>query len=179
MWLALNSSPHHFGLHQERNVRVAMELEVPKRPIFRPTSSIVMVQWVWGRERQKRLFHCKCQGTMAKKNVVFVLIIFFCQTKGQTWRKYGELSFNAFEGKSTESPSPSKVSPSFSVSSSCSPRPSWVCPWAPKNPRSFFCVLLLFPPYLKPIRASNSKLESNFSDARNMLTKKPSGWSQR
>ena len=29
-----------------------------------------------------------------------------------------ELSFNAFEGKSTESPSPSKVSPPFSVSSS-------------------------------------------------------------
>ena len=33
-----------FGLHQEKDVRVTMELEVPKRPYFRPTLSIVMVQ---------------------------------------------------------------------------------------------------------------------------------------
>ena len=42
-WL-LNSSPDHFGLQQENNVRVAMEFKVSKRHIFRPTD---MVQWVF------------------------------------------------------------------------------------------------------------------------------------
>ena len=40
----LNSSRDHFGLHQEKKEKVIMELEVPKRPIFTPTSSTVMVQ---------------------------------------------------------------------------------------------------------------------------------------
>ena len=42
-WL-LNSSQDHFGLHQEKNVRVIMEVEVPKGYILRPTSTIDMVQ---------------------------------------------------------------------------------------------------------------------------------------
>ena len=42
----LNSSCDHCDLHQERetSVRVTMEYEVLKRPICRPTLSIVMVQ---------------------------------------------------------------------------------------------------------------------------------------
>ena len=42
----LNSPKNHFGLNQEKNERVTMELEVPSRPIFMPTLSIVMVQRV-------------------------------------------------------------------------------------------------------------------------------------
>ena len=67
--------------------------------------------------------------------------------------------------------------------------PYWVCPWPPKNPQSFFCHFLCFcfsHPTLNPVLprgfqnsrkllASNSKSESNFSDARNTLTKKRSG----
>ena len=33
-WL-LNSSQHHFGLHQEKNFRVSVEFEVPKEQIFK------------------------------------------------------------------------------------------------------------------------------------------------
>ena len=55
----LNLSWHQFGLHQEKDVWVTMELEVPKRSIFRPTLSIVMVQQVLWWERQKRLSCCK------------------------------------------------------------------------------------------------------------------------
>jgi hypothetical protein len=60
----LKLSHDHFGLHQEGNVRATMKLEVPKRPIFRPTLSAIMVQWILQWERQKRFSHCKCQGTM-------------------------------------------------------------------------------------------------------------------
>ena len=35
-WL-LNSSLDHFGLHQGKNDRVTMEVEVPKRIILRPS----------------------------------------------------------------------------------------------------------------------------------------------
>ena len=44
---------------KKRNVKLIMELEVPKRLIFRPTLSIVMVQWVLQWERQNRLSRCK------------------------------------------------------------------------------------------------------------------------
>ena len=37
-WL-LNSSHNHFGLHQQKIVRVAMKFEVPKRHILRSTLS--------------------------------------------------------------------------------------------------------------------------------------------
>lgn len=36
----------HFGLHQEKIVRLTMELEVPKMLVLRNTLSNVMVQWV-------------------------------------------------------------------------------------------------------------------------------------
>jgi hypothetical protein len=44
----LHLSPDNFDLHQgkELNASVTMELEVPKRHIFMPTLSIIMVQWV-------------------------------------------------------------------------------------------------------------------------------------
>ena len=42
----LNSSQDHLSFHQQKNVRVTMELEVPKRTIFRPTLSTDIVQWV-------------------------------------------------------------------------------------------------------------------------------------
>ena len=44
-WL-LYLSQDHFGLHQAKNVKLTMELEVLKRLIFRATLSIVMVQQV-------------------------------------------------------------------------------------------------------------------------------------
>ena len=65
-WL-LNLSHDHFSLHQEKYVRVTMELEVPTRPIFNPTPSIVMMQRVLQWERQKRFSHCKCQWILTKK----------------------------------------------------------------------------------------------------------------
>ena len=49
-WL-LNSSWDHFGLHQGRNVRVTMEVEVLKRHNLRPTVSSGMVQRVLQWER--------------------------------------------------------------------------------------------------------------------------------
>ena len=68
-------SRDHFGLHQENNVRVAMGLEVPQRPLFRPSLSTVMVQKVLRWERQKRFSHYKCQGTMI--NIYFILFYLF------------------------------------------------------------------------------------------------------
>ena len=52
-WL-LNSSQHHFSLHQAREKnRVTTEFEVPIRHILRPTLSTDMVQQVlqWGAQR--------------------------------------------------------------------------------------------------------------------------------
>ena len=44
-----------------------MELEVPRRPIFVPRLSIVMIQRVLWWERQKWFSHYKCKGIMTKK----------------------------------------------------------------------------------------------------------------
>ena len=44
-WL-LNSFQDHFGLHQEKIIRVTMSLEVPKRHILKPTLFTNMVQRV-------------------------------------------------------------------------------------------------------------------------------------
>ena len=45
-WLPLNSSQDHFSLHQENNIRVIMEVEVPKRFISMHALSSVIVQRV-------------------------------------------------------------------------------------------------------------------------------------
>ena len=79
------------------------------------------------------------------------------QSKAYWKGSLNEFLVNAFEGKSTGSPSPNMLSPSFSVYSFCSPPlSSWVCPWAPNNPWSFFChflALMFFPPYSIPNHA--------------------------
>ena len=49
-WLS-NWSQDHFGLHQGKKVKVAMEFEVPKRHIVRPTLSTNMVQRILRWER--------------------------------------------------------------------------------------------------------------------------------
>lgn len=54
---------------------MTLELEVSQRHILKPTLSIVTVQRILQRERQKWLFHCKCQGTMAEKCCFNILII--------------------------------------------------------------------------------------------------------
>ena len=59
-----------------------MEREVPKRPIFTPTLSTIMVQWVLCWERQKRFSSCKCQGTW-QRNATLIFLnrkLFFHQT---------------------------------------------------------------------------------------------------
>ena len=69
--------------HQEKkqNVRLTMELEVPKRPIFMPTLSTIVVQRVLQWERQMRFSRCNCQGSMAKTCCcLFGLINFFGRT---------------------------------------------------------------------------------------------------
>ena len=50
---SLNSSPDHLGSHQRNNVKVSMELDVLKRPIFRSTLSIVIIQQVLGVRKAK------------------------------------------------------------------------------------------------------------------------------
>jgi hypothetical protein len=52
-WL-LNSSRDHFGLHQQKNVIVTMEFEVPKRHVLRLTFSTNMFQQVlwWGEAQE-------------------------------------------------------------------------------------------------------------------------------
>ena len=49
----------------------------PKRPIFRPTLSTIMVQWVLQWERQKRSSRCKCQRTMVEECRFDILNLFF------------------------------------------------------------------------------------------------------
>jgi hypothetical protein len=66
-WL-LNSFWDHFGLYQgKKNVRVAMELEVSERLVFRPTIFVVMILKGFAVERQKRFSSYECLGTMAEK----------------------------------------------------------------------------------------------------------------
>ena len=54
--------PCSHEIHQGKYVRVPMKLEVPKRPMFRPTLHIVMVQHVFPvREANKVLSHQKAK----------------------------------------------------------------------------------------------------------------------
>ena len=46
LYLAIELSLDHFGLHQEKIVKVTMECEVPKRRILRPTLSNDKVQQI-------------------------------------------------------------------------------------------------------------------------------------
>ena len=60
-WM-LNSSWDCFSLHQEKNVIMNIEFEVPKSQLLGPTLSIDMVQRVLQWERQKRCSSRKDRG---------------------------------------------------------------------------------------------------------------------
>ena len=45
-WLLNLSHGHFVYIKKRRSVRVTMELEVPEKPISRPTLFTIMVQWV-------------------------------------------------------------------------------------------------------------------------------------
>ena len=63
---------------KEKNVKVTMEFEAPKRHILRPTLSTDMVQRVLRWERQKRSSSTKRQGSMTEKCCYNkILMIFF------------------------------------------------------------------------------------------------------
>ena len=77
----LNLARELFSLHQRKNVKVIMKLEVSKRFIFRPTLFIVMIQQVLWWEKQKSFSCCKSQGTMTRKccfNNLFILGNHYC-----------------------------------------------------------------------------------------------------
>jgi hypothetical protein len=65
-WL-LKLSRDNFGLHQEKNGRGTIEVEVPKIQILRPNKCTDMVQRVLHLERQERWSGRRRQGPMAKK----------------------------------------------------------------------------------------------------------------
>ena len=88
--LLLNLSRDHFGIHQEKWVRVTMELEVPKWVISRPTLSTVMVQRVSQWDMQKRSSRCKCQGTVSEKYCFYVYIQIFPWSRGKKGRRRGD-----------------------------------------------------------------------------------------
>jgi hypothetical protein len=65
-----NFSQDHFSLHQGKNVKASMKLEVPKRYIIRPsTLSIDMVQ--------NRRFGRKRQGPMVEECCYYEIIMNF------------------------------------------------------------------------------------------------------
>lgn len=75
-----NSSWDHFNVHQGKIVNLTMELKVSKRHVFKPTLSIVTVQRIVQRERQKRFCHCKSLGDHDKQmpfSILFLLNLYF------------------------------------------------------------------------------------------------------
>jgi hypothetical protein len=73
-WL-LNLSQDHFDVHQAKNVRVIMELEVPKMLIFRPTLSIFMVQQFFAVGEAKEVLSLQMLGDHVREMSLF----FGCQ----------------------------------------------------------------------------------------------------
>ena len=67
MRLAVKVIPRPLWFTSRKTIRVTMELEVPKRPIFKLTLSTAVVQQVCSGRRKKRFCHYKCHGSMAKK----------------------------------------------------------------------------------------------------------------
>ena len=64
MWLAVELVPGPLEFTSTKKCKSDHGFEVPKRPIFRSTSSTDMVQQVLQWERQKWFSHCKYQGTI-------------------------------------------------------------------------------------------------------------------
>jgi hypothetical protein len=65
-WM-LNSSQEQISLHQAKNVREPIDIEVPKRQYQNPILSIDMVQRLFRWEGQKRWSRKNSQGPMAEK----------------------------------------------------------------------------------------------------------------
>jgi hypothetical protein len=65
-WM-LNSSREQIGLHQAKNVREPIDIEVPKRQNQNPILSTDMVQRLFRWEGQKRWSGKNSQGPMAEK----------------------------------------------------------------------------------------------------------------
>ena len=91
-WL-VDSSRDHFGLHQGRNIRMTMELEVPKRHILRPTLSTNMVEWVLWWERQKRCSSRLRQGPMAQTCCYNILLVKLILEKRNEDKRMVKLNF--------------------------------------------------------------------------------------
>ena len=80
---SLNSSRDHFGLHQEKkNVRVTMEVEVLRRPIFEPTLSTIMVRWILWWERQKEILLLQMTRDHDREMPFFFLLQMLLQLRG-------------------------------------------------------------------------------------------------
>jgi hypothetical protein len=82
-------------ISREKNVRMAMELEVSERFVFRPTIFVVMILKGFAVERQKRFSSYECLGTMAEKCCfnTFLIISFeqsFSYVRGTKGRTRGE-----------------------------------------------------------------------------------------
>ena len=75
MWLVVElvMGPLQFT-SRKKNVKVAMEIEVPQRHILSHVLSTHMVEWVLWWETQKRCYGRRRQGPMVEN----VLIIMFC-----------------------------------------------------------------------------------------------------
>lgn len=75
-WM-LNSSREQFGLHQAKNVREPIDIEVPKKQYLSPILSTDMVQRLFRWEGQKRWSGKNSQGPMAEKCQKKKLIFFY------------------------------------------------------------------------------------------------------
>ena len=69
-----------------------MELEVPIRPIFTPTLSIVMVRQLLQWERQKKFFDCNVRDHDKEILVIYIYIYThtFAYLRGKNGRRRGE-----------------------------------------------------------------------------------------
>ena len=95
-WLLI-SSWDHFSLHQEKNVRVTMTFEAPKRHIFRPTLSTDMVQQVLRWERQKRFSSRKRQSPSHKTFVIMNFSLGKRRWRQEKTKKWSNLIFFSFQ----------------------------------------------------------------------------------
>ena len=73
----LNSSQDHFGLHQEKDVRVTMSLEVSKCPFWRPALSTIMVQMGFAMGEAKEVLLLQMSVDHGKE----MSFDFLCQTR--------------------------------------------------------------------------------------------------
>ena len=82
MWLVVEliMGPPRFTSHEKKNCKSDHGIGGPKRFIFRPMVSIVMVQRIFPWERQKRFFGCNYYGTTVEEcrfDLFLLFILFF------------------------------------------------------------------------------------------------------